>query len=469
MCGIAGAYLADWDVPEALARIRHRGPDAIGVREDDAVVHGHVRLAIQDPRPRSDQPFVYRRTTLAFVGEVWNFRALRDELADLGCRFGTDGDTEVVAAALDRWGVNALPRLEGMFALAWTGRAGTYLARDRFGKVPLYWQAEEASLLGGGGVRWASERKAWEPERRSGILPVPPGHVVHLETRRLRAFYRVEEEVERRARVGGPVGPEEVRRLLSEGVRERLQADVPVCCLISGGLDSSAVLRLVKDHKPDVVAYTAVFSDESPDLANARALCRDLGVRLREVPVGDLDGDSLWRSINAIEVVSKTQVEIGTLCLPLAERIYADGYRVCLSGEGADELFGGYGTLARRATDDERWRRERTEFLAKMGRSDFMRVNKSFMAHGVECRVPFLHRPLVEAVLGLGVRECPPGKKLLKRAFAGDLPDEIVKRPKMTFQGAAGVAAHYDALLEGKQRLIYNAMAREAFGAIPRG
>lgn len=465
MCGIAGSFRAEWDVDRALDKIAHRGPDGRGVAEARDAVFGHVRLAIQDPHPRSAQPFVYDRITLAFVGEIWNWHEVREELVDAGYPFRTEGDTEVVAAALNRWGPSGgLQRLEGMFAMAWADSlpsrsTGVFLARDRFGKVPLY-AIQETDRLGGG-VRWSSERKAFNREA-AFAEPVPPGCVWPVLERPL-PYYNLSPAP---SRLGDPEG---VRMRLARGVRDRLQADVPVCCLISGGLDSSAVLALVKEQKPDVVAYTAAYSEESPDLETSRRLCAHLKIPLREVWIDPPDMDALRRAVYAIEVTSKTQVEIATLCLPLAARIREDGFRVCLSGEGADELFGGYGTLARRATDDDRWRRERMEFLAKMGRSDFMRVNKAFMAHGVECRTPFLHRPLVERVLSLGVKQCPPGKKLLKRAVEDIVPQWVTSRKKLTFQGAAGVADHCDQMLRGTQRKTYNALARELFGGIPRG
>lgn len=464
MCGIAGSFQSDWDVDRALDKIAHRGPDGRGVNTWTDSTHGHVRLAIQDPLPRSDQPFIYRGVLLSFVGEVWNWREIRADLERDGYAFETEGDTEVVAALLHEWirdPAMALRKMEGMFAMAWTESVSgrTWLARDRFGKVPLYVLDQGHQL--GGGIRWASERKAFGREA-AFAEPVPAGHLWQLSSAP-EPYYSLNPAP---TSLGDPEG---VRMRLARGVRERLQADVPVCCLISGGLDSSAVLALVKEQKPDVVAYTAVYNESSPDLETSRRLCQHLKIPLREVRIDPPDMDALRQAVYAIEVTSKTQVEIATLCLPLAAKIREDGFRVCLSGEGADELFGGYGTLARRATDDDRWRRERMEFLAKMGRSDFMRVNKAFMAHGVECRTPFLHRPLVERVLSLGVKQCPPGKKLLKRAVEDIVPQWVTSRKKLTFQGSAGIADYCEEYLRGTQRKTYNALARELFGGLPRG
>src|SRR5262249_19710798 len=139
MCGLAGGFVGEGVVRCGLAALRHRGPDATGVAALDRLTLGHVRLAILDLDPRSDQPFRYGRVTLSYNGELWNFAPVRAELQARGGRFATAGDTEVVAAALDRWGPEALPRLQGMFALAWTTDGEIlHLARDRFGEVPLH-------------------------------------------------------------------------------------------------------------------------------------------------------------------------------------------------------------------------------------------------------------------------------------------------------------------------------------------
>lgn len=155
MCGIAG-HFGDWrgqGVGEMLDRIAHRGPDGRGVLCHEGLTHGHVRLSVIDLTSASAQPFCYRDGILSYNGECWNFRALRIELQALGHEFKTSGDTEVVAAALSEWGERAFERLEGMFALAWSSPGKAILARDRFGKIPIY------AVRVGRSFAWASERK----------------------------------------------------------------------------------------------------------------------------------------------------------------------------------------------------------------------------------------------------------------------------------------------------------------------
>jgi len=453
VCGLFGTYRSNESVERGLAALRHRGPDGEGIIEIGPAVHGHVRLALLDPSPASAQPFHRGGGVLSFNGELWNHRELREELTALGHAFSTTGDTEVLAAALVQWGVDALPRLDGMFAFAWSQRDAHQLARDRFGKVPLYVLRRGPSFV------WMSERKA-HPD--GGLAaPLPAGCRLDLTDGSVHRWY------------SPPAAPPpdgfDVLAALEQGVRRRLVADAPVCCLVSGGLDSGLILALAKKHRPDVVAYTAVLDPRSADLTAARRLCSTLGVPLREVAVPAPTAASLAEAARTVEIASKAQVEIAALCIPLARRIAADGFKACLSGEAADELFGGYGNTCIQAAraDDAGWRRIRLDLLEKMSRGNFVRCNKAFLAAGVECRLPFMELPLVEAVLNMGKTACPPGKKLLKQAALGLLPREFVVRPKETFQGGSGLSAAAGRAVADPTR-FYNAEIRRAFGALVR-
>ena len=467
MCGIAGAFgsaAQDGTVEEMLERIAHRGPDGRGIYRSGDLALGHVRLSIQDPLPRSDQPYTYGETVITFAGEVWNWREIREELETCGLEFETEGDTETVAAAIDFYGRSeALQLFEGLWTLAVHDRYGdSWLARDTFGKVPLYFHETGGGLLGCE-VTWSSERKAWTGDARHLAEPVPPGCVVEFgATTEVFPYTGIAPT--------GPLTASQVLVNLREGVRTRLRlADVPVCCLISGGLDSSLILALAKEEMPDVVAYCAYADPESPDLLNARKVAAELDVPLREVEVPWPDEEAVREAIRTIEIPMKAQIEIATLCLPLAAQISADGFKVVLSGEGADEIFGGYGGMARRAGSDEEWRETRMVQIEKMARGNFIRTNKTFMRHGVEMRLPFIDRQLIEGVLAHDRQGCPPGKGLLKDAATDIIPSYIIKRQKETFQGAAGVIDHMAGVLDGKQVKRYNEIVREEFGGMVRG
>lgn len=454
VCGIIGSYRNPLDRTTSLALIAHRGPDGDGWAEIDGACLGHTRLAIQDPSALAAQPFVWGSTTLTYNGEAYNAAELRAQLgAELDTTWSTSGDTELVAALLDRYGPAGLERVEGMFGLAWHGRDGVWLARDRWGKIPLY------ALRAGDSWVWASELKALP--RFAEATPVPPGCAVHVNTGRVVRWARPRWTTT-------DFSPARVRELLTDGVRQRLLSDRPVCFLLSGGLDSTMVLTMARQLHPDPVAYTAVYDRNSADLVAARRVAADLGVPLVEVPVPDPTRAAIAEAVHTIETAMKAQVEITLANLPLARAIASDGFRVVLSGEAADELFGGYGNLIRAAhgATDEQWRRLRRAQLDKMARGNFLRVNKVFMAVGVEARLPFMHRPLVELALSAGMRECPPGKGLLKAAAAGLAPSWVIKRTKDTFQGGTGIADAAAKVVASPVR-FYNAEARRMFGYIP--
>lgn len=461
MCGLVGFAWSDLDPDELLKSVAHRGPDGQGGVRIGDVWLGHTRLAIQDLSPASACPFVSGPVTLTYSGEAWNVAELR---ASLPGPWETTGDTEVIARLLEVEGVAGLDRVDGMFAVAWHDtRTGTWLARDRYGKMPLYL----CVVMGGfGGVRWASEIHAAGSD---DTRPVAPGTAYNLGTGELVHWAG---PVARTA----PCSPAEVYTLLRQGVRKRLIADRPVCFLLSGGLDSSLVLSIARDLHPNPVAYTAVFDPASDDLRYAREVADLFGVPLVEVPVPAPDLDTITDAVRAVEVPMKAQVEIALANLPLARRVAADGFRVVLSGEAADELFGGYGGMAIKgaSADDAGWRQIREAQVRKMSRGNFMRLNKVFMAAGVEARLPFMERELVEGVLATGKADCPPGKGLLKAAAAGHIPDAVIHRRKDTFQGGSGIA---DAAAEFiaatcpglSPVVLYNQIARRELGYLPKG
>lgn len=445
MCGVVGGLLAGrstLDVLPALAAIRHRGPDAEDVWMGVRHWLGHTRLAIIDTSSASEQPFRYDDVVLTYNGELWNYRELRAQLERAGRRFRTTGDTEVLAAALAEWGEAALPRLQGMFAFAWTEDGGETIrvARDRFGETPLH------VFEGRSTFAFASEVKAL---RALGLNPrgirwVEPGTLLRVdgagrveevrwyELPDLEAHYDLITERDARAVVRGGV---------EEGALERTISDVPVCMLLSGGIDSAAIAAELARALPGIVAYTATLEGApSVDLPAARAVAERLGVELREVVVPRPTADDLAGVVRAIETDSKVQVEIGWACVHLARTMRADGFRVTFSGEGSDELWASYG-MAHHGIEAKGWFAFRRDLFRGQHRKNFARCNKVFMAAGVECRLPFLNTRLVETALSLPrrvVRADRGGPKAWKRvlteAYRDALPAAVVDRAKTTFQ-----------------------------------
>jgi asparagine synthase (glutamine-hydrolysing) len=435
MCGIVGGFGARVDV--GTSALIHRGPDAQAVRQFGSITFGHTRLSIIDLDARSDQPFVYGNIALIFNGEIWNYKELRIELRALGREFNTTGDTEVLAAALSTWGTDALSKLQGMFAIAWTIDGETlYLARDRFGEVPLH-IAKQMPFY------FASEKKALLAMgcHRKSISDIGPGELVVVTSVNMQTHQYYDAPIDRKVISREEAAPK-VFELIGAGSTERTISDVPVCTLLSGGVDSSAVAYWLKQSIPDLVAYTAVFNPRSADLRNAREVADALGIELREIKIDLPTPADLSRVIGCIEMNYKAQIEIGWPCIKLAEAMRADGFKVTFSGEGSDELWASYG-FAYHALKTQDWNEYRKALFLSQAYKNFVRCNKIFMAHSIECRLPFLNTGLVEYALSLPVdavqntRSKP--KAVIQDAFAHVLPASVTRRGKVAFQDGLGL------------------------------
>lgn len=442
MCGIIGGVVKSRK-DSVLGALSHRGPDARGSWAGKRFWLGHTRLAIIDTSSASEQPFVYDDVVLTFNGEIWNYIALKEELEGLGKTFRTQGDTEVLAAALSQWGEGALSRLQGMFAFAWTTDGGETLrvARDRFGETPLHFFASSSSFA------FASEVKGLAAMGLplAGVRWVEPGELLRVDERGVTRtrWYDAPDGSREQPRLGRHEAQKAISGLLELGARERKISDVPVCMLLSGGIDSAAIAFHLAEAIPGIVAYTATLEgSKSGDLPRAREVAEMIGVELREVVVPRPTSSDLDGVIRSIETDSKVQVEIGWACTHLARRVRYDGFRVTFSGEGSDELWASYG-MAHHGIVAKGWYDFRRDLFLGQHRKNFARCNKIFMAAGVECRLPFLNTQLAETALSLPqdvVRGSGPKawKRVLTEAYRGRLPDSVIDRAKMTFQEGMG-------------------------------
>ncbi len=394
MCGIAGFWNfdgepADRTILEAmLARLRHRGPDDEGAWLDGPVALGHCRLSILDLSPAGHQPFVSENgeAVLCQSGEVYNHLELRAPLEAEGFRFRGGSDAEVTFNALRAWGpVAAVPRLDGMFAVAYFDRSAgaLYLARDRAGIVPLY------VARANGVIAFASEAKALlvhpriavRPDMLSlaaqayherldgprtlfdGIEAVPPGTVLRIEqgrTETITYFDLLRDLDTRRLRRRETRTPaamaSDLETLLSRSVELHLRSDAPLATTCSGGVDSGLIASLARERKPDLVGYVAdVEGVGGRERARATAVCRHLSVELRPVPVSFEDCLRLW----PLAVLHNDQPLYFANDIPylmIARAARQDGFKTLLAGEGADEIFGGYSW---HAATHRMWRRRR--------------------------------------------------------------------------------------------------------------
>lgn len=460
MCGIIGGFAPKSQIEQGLNALHHRGPDHAAMHSVGSITLGHTRLAILDLDVRSNQPFLYRDLAVVFNGEIWNYRFIRAELFGLGYQFKTDGDTEVIAAALHCWGVEALSKLNGMFAIAWAQNdEHLYLARDRFGEIPLHIAKQKPFLF-------ASELKALKTigGHPKSFDHIQPGHyaIVSKSGIRIKSYYDI--PLVARA-VDLPTASAELFNKIQAGTIERSISDVPVCTLLSGGIDSAAVALHLKEVFPNLVAYVAVMNPQSRDLKCARQFAAESGIELREVKIPIPTATDLTTIIEIIEMPYKAQVEIGWACLHLAKQIQADGFKVTFSGEGSDELWASYG-FAYHALKTENWHAYRKKLFLAQAEKNFARCNKIFMRHSIECRLPFLNPSLVEYAISLPQDVVHVGtskKAVIQSAYRGRLLRSITDRPKLAFQDGLGLKEEISKVIAQPKR-FYGAEFKKIYG-----
>ncbi|GAA5184801.1 asparagine synthase-related protein [Rugosimonospora acidiphila] len=443
MCGIVlvagpGGQRAEFE--HLMACLRPRG-EVEETLIEDGLLAGVQRLRIVD-RDRAAQPWRSRdgRLTLCYNGEVFNHKQLRAELA-AGCGPArSDGDTEVVLEAFRQWGPGAVGRFRGEFAFAIADRDSgrVYLARDPLGVKPLYWSRAAGRLY------VASEAKALVPVG-AAIHEVPPGHHGWWSGRgdpALRPYVDLARLGEGQPRIEDPgEAAALVRSAIEDAIRVRVDTDLTVGVILSGGLDSSLTLLNVHREHPDCVAFT-VGTPDSPDLAYARRLTAELGVphEIIELRPRDVRADEIREAIRMAELTEYGDIINAVVSVPLFRRVHELGVKVVLTGDGSDELFGGYPMYHEVGPDSAR--RLFLHKIANLYRTELQRVDRTSMGQGVEARVPFLDPALVELAmrlpLSLKLRDGQE-KWIVREAFADLLPDYIRRRPKNPMSYSTGL------------------------------
>jgi len=479
MCSILGIFgLQPGDDVQALRRRalelsqrqRHRGPDWSGVHLDDGAILVHERLAIVDPAGGS-QPLrsADGELALAVNGEIYNHRELEQSLAT-PYAFQTGSDCEVINALyreredIGQW----LNALNGIFAFALWDRARSrfVIARDPIGVCPLYWGHD-----GDGRLCVASEMKALA-DICADVAQFPPGHYYDSERGELVRYYQRPWR-DHAATKDVEVSRQELREAFERAVHRQLMSDVPYGVLLSGGLDSSLVAAVaarfarkrIEDNDTTEAWWPRLHSfaiglDGSPDLAAAEVAAKALGTVHHGFTYTFEEGlDALPEVIRHIETYDVTTIRASTPMYLLARRIKAMGVKMVLSGEGSDEVFGGY-LYFHKAPDAREFHEETVRKLDALYNYDCLRANKSMMAWGVEPRVPFLDVEFLDVAMRMDaahkmVRPGPSGRKIekaiLREAFEGYLPDEILWRQKEQFSDGVGygwidgLKAHADA------------------------
>ena len=466
MCSIFGIFgLQPGDDLAALRRQaldlsqrqRHRGPDWSGVYVDDGAILVHERLAIVDPAGGS-QPLLSSdgRLALAVNGEIYNHKPLKAEL-EHAYAFQTESDCEVINALyLEDEPASFLNRLNGIFAFAlWDKAQGrAIIARDPIGVVPLYWGHDREGRL-----RVASEMKSLVDDC-ADVAQFPPGHWYDTASGELVQYYqRPWREYDAVQDVD--VSTTELREAFEAAVHRQLMTDVPYGVLLSGGLDSSLVAAVaaryarhrIEDGDQSEAWWPRLHSfaiglKDSPDLAAAKVAADMLGTVHHGFEYTFEEGlDALPEVIRHIETYDVTTIRASTPMFLLARRIKAMGVKMVLSGEGSDEVFGGY-LYFHKAPDARQFHEELVRKLDALNNFDCLRANKSMMAWGVEPRVPFLDREFLDVAMRmdarhkLGHRGSDGAQRIetgvLRQAFEGYLPEQILWRQKEQFSDGVG-------------------------------
>lgn len=458
MCGIVGIFNIRDGVgalrAKALkmsAKIRHRGPDWSGVYAGKSAILAHERLSIVDPESGRQPLFSPdAKQILAVNGEIYNHQSIRKRYAGK-YEFGTQSDCEVILPLYREKGVDFLEDISGIFAFALYDeeKDDFLIARDPIGVIPLYIGHDTD-----GKVYVASELKALEGFCET-YEPFLPGHYYLGSEGKMVRWYK-RDWMNYDAVKDNPASVEVVREGLMDAVKRQLMCDVPYGVLLSGGLDSSVISAIAEKYSamriesgdtdrawwPRLHSF-AVGLQGAPDLAKAREVAEFIGTVHHEINYTIQEGlDAIRDVIYYIETYDVTTVRASTPMYLLARFIKSMGIKMVLSGEGADEIFGGY-LYFHKAPSAKDFHEETVRKLGKLHWYDCLRANKSLSAWGIEGRVPFLDKEFLDIAMRLNpeAKMCPGRtieKKIVREAFSDMLPDSVAWRQKEQFSDGVG-------------------------------
>jgi asparagine synthase (glutamine-hydrolysing) len=459
MCGIVCAFELKQPADELRPRllemskkIRHRGPDWSGIHCEDKAILAHERLAIVDPTS-GKQPLYSEdgKVILAVNGEIYNHREIRKQFEGK-YNFKTQSDCEVILALYKEKGVDFIDDLNGIFGFAlYDSEKNQFLiARDHMGIIPLYmgWDANGTFYV-------ASELKALEGVCTK-IELFPPGHYLSSSNKGVPVKWYNRDWTSYDAVKDNTTSIEELHDALDAAVKRQLMSDVPYGVLLSGGLDSSVTSALAKKYAQNRIetddATTAwwpqlhsfaVGLEGSPDLAAAKKVAEQIGTVHHEVLFTIQEGlDALKDVVYQLETYDVTTIRASTPMYLLARAIKAMGIKMVLSGEGADELFGGY-LYFHKAPNAKEFHEETVRKLSKLHMYDCLRANKSLAAWGIEGRVPFLDKEFMDVAMRLNPKDkmITPDrmeKWVVRKAFEKYIPASIAWRQKEQFSDGVG-------------------------------
>jgi len=458
MCGIVCAFdvKESTDVlrPQLLEmskKIRHRGPDWSGIYADDKAILAHERLAIVDPAS-GKQPLLSPngKLILAANGEIYNHRELRKQFEGK-YDFKTESDCEVILALYQEKGVDFIDEMNGIFGFTiYDAEKDEYfVARDHMGIIPLYmgWDKNGTFYV-------ASELKALEGTCTK-IELFPPGHYLHSSDGELKKWYS-RDWMEYDAVKENKTSIQEIKEALEAAVHRQLMSDVPYGVLLSGGLDSSVTSAIAKKYAqkriesgdtadawyPQLHSFS-VGLEGSPDLAAAQKVADHIGTVHHEIKFTIQEGlDAIKDVVYNLETYDITTIRASTPMYLMARVIKSMGIKMVLSGEGADELFGGY-LYFHKAPNAQEFHEETVRKLSKLHMYDCLRANKSLASWGIEGRVPFLDKEFMDVAMRINPQDKMINgermeKWVVRKAFEDMLPESVAWRQKEQFSDGVG-------------------------------
>jgi asparagine synthase (glutamine-hydrolysing) len=457
MCGIVCAFDLKQkaedlrpQILEMAKTIRHRGPDWSGIYSDEKAIMAHERLAIVDPAS-GKQPLLSedKKLILAANGEIYNHRQLRKQFPDY--KFQTESDCEVILALYKEKGFDFIDEMNGIFGFAIydVEKDEYFIARDHMGIIPLYigWDKQGTFYV-------ASELKALEGVCTK-IELFPPGHYMGSKDGEFVQWYKRDWE-DFEAVKDNKTEITELRQAMEDAVHRQLMSDVPYGVLLSGGLDSSITSAIAKKYAqrrvetddkseawwPQLHSFS-VGLEGSPDLKAAKKVADHIGTVHHEIKFTIQEGlDAVKDVIYQLETYDITTVRASTPMYLMARVIKSMGIKMVLSGEGADELFGGY-LYFHKAPNAKEFHEETVRKLCKLHQYDCLRANKSLAAWGIEGRVPFLDKEFIDVAMRINPQDKMINgermeKWVIRKAFEDMLPESVAWRQKEQFSDGVG-------------------------------
>ncbi len=445
MCGIIGGnwFTSKEKTFTQLNKIIHRGRDASQVDVVDDFYIGHNRLSIQDLSSSANQPMWNEDKTVCIVynGELWDSNYTKKLEEKISLPRKTKSDTEIILNAYLQFGTDSFIELDGMFSFCIVDSRinSAFVVRDYVGELPLWYAIDNDGKL-----VFCSEKKGLPISElyEKQVKAIYPGTYLEYDYKTLehstQTYYKLPNEIindDRETIV------KNIRTMLEEAVKVKMVSDVPICTILSGGIDSVITTYILSRIKPDIEAFVVSMGDgdtKNDDIKYARIAAKEFGVKLHEIILTEKDvEDAIKETLYVIEQGRWQNVGSAIAQIALSKKINELGFKVVFSGDLSDEIWGSYGHIQAFHYKPEDYDKARRKLVEDVHKTNFLTTNQSIMWGGtVEVRTPYSWRPFVEYTLNippLYQKEGGHMKPLLRAAFKGEISDELLYRPKVYF------------------------------------